>query len=165
MASNAFRECLVEIHRGEVLGEAAFAEMLASAQTPDQIYIFGSLLQLETEGKALLRPLLARLGLSFVEDDGVKAQAKADGANLARLPMHEAMAALEELVRARFLPRYLELGTLVTPEDGPEAARIAAFMGAHEQALVDVAANIVAGTEDPMAPVAALLHFPLPRPA
>ena len=80
------------------------------------------------------------------------------------MPWVERFAAMREIVKANYLPRYEELGTLVTAEEDPEAARIASFMGDHERALVQLAENIIAGTPDPAAPVARLLHFPLPQP-
>lgn len=165
MASRAFREGLIEVYGGEVLGEAVFAEMLAAeAGDPRRAYVVGSLLQLETEAKAMMRPVLARLGLPFTESPEGRAQGVTVGAQLGQLPWVERFAAIHETVSRDFLPRYVELASLVSPEDDPEAARLAAFMGAHERALVAVAANIVAGAQDPVAPVAALLHFPLPRP-
>jgi hypothetical protein len=84
---------------------------------------------------------------------------------LSNLPWVERFVALRSLVEANYLPRYVELATLVSVEEDREAARIAAFMGAHERALVKLAANVISGHDDPAAPVAALLHFPLPRPA
>ena len=80
------------------------------------------------------------------------------------LPWVERFAAIQEVVKSTYLPRYLELATLVSKDDDAEAARIAAFMGTHERAIVEVAANVMSGHPDPVAPVAALLHFPLPRP-
>ena len=72
--------------------------------------------------------------------------------------------ALGDMIRATYLPRYLELATLVTPEEDPQAATIARFMAEHERALLQLADNVVQGAPDPAAPVAALLHFPLVRP-
>jgi hypothetical protein len=43
--------------------------------------------------------------------------------------------------------------------------RIAAFMGEHERAVIALANNVVNGTPDPVAPLAALLRSPLPRPS
>jgi hypothetical protein len=77
----------------------------------------------------------------------------------------ERFVTLRSLVEANYLPRYLELGTLVSAEEDREAARIAAFMAVHERAVVELAGNVISGKADPAAPVAALLHFPLPRPA
>jgi hypothetical protein len=165
MVTKAFTECLIDVYRGEVAGEAAFESMLATADGVEQQYVIGSLLQLETEGKAIIRPLLARLGLSMLEDPEGRAGGAAGGAHLGSLPWVERFVTLRSLVEANYLPRYLELGTLVSAEEDREAARIAAFMAVHERAVVELAGNVISGKADPAAPVAALLHFPLPRPA
>jgi hypothetical protein len=164
MVTKAFQECLVDVYRGEVAGEAAFDGMLAIAEDAQQRYVIGSLLQFETEGKARVRPLLMRLGLSMLEDAEQRAAGAAGGAQLNTLPWTERFATLQAMVQANYLPRYLELGTLVAPEEDPEAARVAAFMASHERALVSLAGRIAAGEADPVAPVAELLQFPLPRP-
>ena len=165
MVTKAFKECLIDVYRGEVAGEAAFETMLGTADGIEQQYVIGSLLQFETEGNAIIRPLLMRLGLSMLEDSEGRAGGAAGGAHLGSLPWVERFVALRSLVEANYLPRYLELGTLVSAEEDPEAARIAAFMGTHERAVVELAANVMVGQADPAAPVTTLLHFPLPRPA
>ena len=139
--------------------------MLGSADGAEQRYVVGSLLQLETEGKAVIRPLLMQLGLWTVEDPAGRGEGTAAGAALSAVPWAERFAMVRDTTNTVYLPRYLELATLVSAEDDPEAAKVAAFMGRHERALVALAGNVVAGTADPAAPVAALLHFRLPRPA
>jgi len=165
MVTKAFQECLIDVYRGEVAGEAAFESMLGTADGVEQQYVIGSLLQFETEGKAIIGPLLMRLGLSMLEDPEGRAGGAAGGAQLGSLPWVERFVALRSVVEANYLPRYLELGTLVSAEEDQEAARIAAFMAKHERAVVELAGNVISGKADPAAPVAALLHFPLPRPA
>ena len=165
MATKAFRECLIDVYRGEVAGEAVFGGMLGKAEDVQQRYVLGSLFQLETEGKAIIRPLLMRLDLSMLEDPEGRAGGVSGADGLNALPWAERFGAIQEIVKANYLPRYLELATLVSADEDPEAARIATFMGRHERAVVEVAANVLAGKPDPVAPVAALLTFPLPRPA
>ena len=162
MVTKAFQECLIDVYRGEVTGEAAFESMLGGADGVQETYVVGSLLQLETEGKAIIRPLLMRFGLSLIDPEG-RAAGAAGGEQLGSLAWVERFVALRDLVQATYLPRYLELATLVSPEDDHEAARVAAFMGTHERAVLEVAENIIAGHADPVGPVAALLHFPLHR--
>jgi hypothetical protein len=164
MITKAFQECLTDVYRGEIIGEAAFDRMLGGLVEPEQKYIIGSLLQFETEGKAIVRPLLVRLGLPIGEDAEAKAQGLAGGTTLNGMPWIERFAGLRDTVKSKFLPRYAELATLVSAEDEPEAARVAKFMAEHERALVALAENVVAGNPNPAAPATALLHFPLPRP-
>jgi hypothetical protein len=165
MVSKAFTECLIDVYRGEIVGEAVFGGMLELAGNVQQRYILGSMLQFETEGKAIIRPLLMRLGLSMLEDSDGRTAGAAGAARLNVLPWVERFAALEEAVKTKYLPRYLELATLVSAEEDQEAARLAAFMGTHERAIVAIAANIAGHKPDPVAPIANLLNFPLPRPA
>ena len=165
MATKEFQECLIDVYRGEITGEVAFESMLAVADNQDQRYVFGTMLQFETEGKALIRPLLMRFGLSLLEDPSGRADGAAASAQMNSLPWVDRFATMHEIVTTSYLPRYEELATLISADEDPEAARIAKFMGDHERALVELATNVMAGSSDPAAPVAKLLNFPLPRPA
>src|SRR4030095_15331980 len=109
MVTKAFQECLIDVYRGEVVGEAVFEGMLGIAEDAQQKYIIGSLLQFETEGKAIIRPVLMRLGLSMLEDPAGRAGGAAGSPQLNALPWIERFAALQEIVKAKYLPQYLEL--------------------------------------------------------
>ena len=164
MATKEFQECLVDVYRGELTGEVAFERMLASAETDEQRYILGTMLQFETEGKAIIRPLLMRFGLPMLDAPDGRSDGAAASTQMNRLPWLERFGTMREIVKSNYLPRYEELATFITPEEDPEAARIASFMGDHERALVQLADNIISGAPNPAAPVAKLLHFPLPNP-
>jgi hypothetical protein len=73
MISSSFQACLSDVHKGEILGESAFDQMLLGAVDSEQIYILGSLFQFETESKAILRPLLVRLGPPNIRGPGEQA--------------------------------------------------------------------------------------------
>lgn len=45
LANEAFKECLLDVYRVELTGEAAFEHMLRGAETQDQKYIPGTMLQ------------------------------------------------------------------------------------------------------------------------
>ena len=64
MVRPAFLEALQDVYHGEQFGEAFFEALLPHAVDHEQRYILGSLLQLESEGKAIMRPVLTKLGLS-----------------------------------------------------------------------------------------------------
>jgi hypothetical protein len=164
MVSKLFRECLMDVYIAEHGGEAAFEVMLSHAEDDEQRYIFGTLLQAETEGKALMRPLISRLGLSLLDPGNTRAETGAAVAAFKELPWRERFVLLGESVRTTYLPRYEELATLVSADEDSQAAKIAQFMGDHERALLALANNVVGGVADPAAPVAAILHFPLMRP-
>lgn len=164
MVSSLFRDCLLDVYLGEHAGEAAFEIMLTKAEDLEQQYIIGSLLQAETEGKAIMRPLISRLGLPMLDNNGVSAGGADAAEQINALPWRERFVALGETVRTSYLPRYEELATLVSADEDAEAARIAQFMGDHERALIALADNVANGVADPAAPIAAILHFPLARP-
>ena len=165
MPNQEFLDCLTEVYIGEQIGEVAFEKLLGKAETAEQTHIMGSLLQFETEGKALIRPVLSRLGLSMSDNPQGREDGLAAGSAMGGLPWEERFAAMRDIVTENFLPRYVELATLVSDTEDPEAAKLAKFMGDHERALVATAENVVLGREDPAAPVIAMLHFPLGRSA
>jgi len=67
MTIEEFRDCLRDYYQTEVRGEAFFAAVLGKFDKPDHLYKIGSLLQLETETKARLRPTIFELGGSVEE--------------------------------------------------------------------------------------------------
>jgi hypothetical protein len=69
MTSKKFGDSLVEYYQGEVLGEAFFESLLAKFSEPAHRYKLASLLQLETETKARLRPAMLELSVTFEEDE------------------------------------------------------------------------------------------------
>ncbi len=161
MVSKVFLECLSDVYHDEQTGEAAFEAMLAIAEDDQQRYILASLMQLETEGKAIIRPTLMKYGISLMETPEVRTTASAAAGEINQLPWTERFGALADMVKNVYLPRYEELASLVTAEEDPEAFRIAQFMGDHERALVAASEKVATGQSDPMEPVVALLHFPL----
>ena len=63
-----FKECLLDVYLGEQAGEMIFESMLTMTEDESQRYIISNMLQLETEGKAIMRPLLVRLGMPIEEN-------------------------------------------------------------------------------------------------
>ncbi|MEM8936508.1 MAG: hypothetical protein AAGC77_08890 [Pseudomonadota bacterium] len=59
---------IAEIYQGEVFGEAFVCQLLKRYRSPDEQYKLGTLLQLETETKARIRPIAAGYGIDLVED-------------------------------------------------------------------------------------------------
>jgi hypothetical protein len=57
------------MYQGEVLGEAILACYVSLEHNAERLYKWGTILQLETETKARLRPFLTRLGLSITQED------------------------------------------------------------------------------------------------
>ncbi|MEM9669400.1 MAG: hypothetical protein AAF950_10790 [Pseudomonadota bacterium] len=163
MPNKEFCECLQEIYQAEQMGEAAFGAMLRQAETDEQKYILGSLLQLETEGKAIMRPVLSRYSLDMHDDQQSQEAGQAASTAMTQMTWVEGFGIMRDQIVSMYLPKYLELATLVSEKEDPEAAKVAKFMGEHERVVLAAAENIVAGRDDPIAPVREFLHFPLAR--
>ena len=162
MVDSAYLKGIVELYQGEVLGEVVFDHLLRTVEGNEQRYKVATMLQLETETKARLRPLLVRRGLDLCEDPAFRAEGTAIAEALAPLPWQEKMNALYQTLRDRFVPRYKEIAAMAPPED----ADVTASMVEHESALLEMARRELSGMVDRSAePVVALLKFPLPRSA
>src|SRR3974390_3287807 len=63
----SYPDCTRVLYESEILGEAVFRALVLEAKNPRERYHLGTLLQLETETKARLRPLLYKHGVSLDE--------------------------------------------------------------------------------------------------
>src|SRR5438270_13235926 len=70
MDRSEYLNCISEYwYQGEVMGEAHLACHLALETDPERRYKWATLLQLETETKARLRPFLMHAGVSIAQQD------------------------------------------------------------------------------------------------
>ena len=155
-----FKECLSEVYLGEQAGEMIFDSLLTMAEDDDQRYIFSNMLQLETEGKAIMRPLLVKLGIPIEENITLRNQGLEMAESFKGITFKEQFENIYQSVKNYYLPQYEELSTLVDEEDS-EACFIANFMGEHERSILLAADNIIKDKQDPVKPVRDLLRFPL----
>ncbi|MDG2019820.1 MAG: hypothetical protein P8J48_02870 [SAR86 cluster bacterium] len=155
-----FKECLLDVYHAEQTGEVIFESMLRYAQNKEERFILGSMLQLETEAKAIMRPSLVQLELPIEEEKLSREQGIIIGESFKEIPFAELMQNIEQSVRNIYLPQYEELETLITEEDS-DYFKLAKFMGDHERALLLSAENINSNFEDPMKPVTEMLRFPI----
>lgn len=165
MVSNAFKDSLLEVYYGEQFGEAFFSTLLQHAENDEQSCILGALLQLETEGKVKVRPLLARLGLPLNDDAKSIARGVSMAETMLNTPWTEKFSAMADGIKAHGLPQYEALADMVSADDDAEAHQVASFIGAHERVILQVCENIAAGAPDPAAPLATFLDFPLTLPS
>jgi len=165
MVSNAFKDSLLEVYHGEQFGEAFFSTLLQHAENNEQSGILGALLQLETEGKVKLRPLLARLGLPLNDDAKSIARGISMAETMLNTPWTEKFSAMADGIKAHGLPQYEALVDMVAADDDAEAHQVASFIGAHERVILKVCENIVSGEPDPASPLATFLDFPLTLPS
>ena len=155
-----FKECLLDVYHAEQTGEVIFESMLRYAQNKEERFILGSMLQLETEAKAIMRPSLVQLEQPIEEEKLSREQGIIIGEIFKEIPFAELMQNIEQSVRNIYLPQYEELETLITEEDS-DYFKLAKFMGDHERALLLSAENINSNFDDPMKPVTEMLRFPI----
>ena len=67
MTERTYPACIRELYESEIFGEAVFDAIIDHARTPRERYHLATLLQLETETKARLRPFLLKHGISLNE--------------------------------------------------------------------------------------------------
>jgi hypothetical protein len=158
MERKAYLAGVAALYSGEVWGEAFASRWLRSCADQRHKHVLAMLLQLESEAKVRLRPLLAALGLSLIEEEGERAAgAKAAEPYLA-LPWPAAMRALADLAR-QYVIEYRRLLDVAPPADAPTIR----YMVAHEEVLVRYAERSAALDPAADAELLPLLAHPLPN--
>ncbi|HTT76625.1 MAG TPA: hypothetical protein VMF50_11695 [Candidatus Binataceae bacterium] len=148
------------MYQGEVLGEAILACYVALEEDPDRRYKWGTVLQLETETKARLRPFLTQLGLSIAQDD--MRQAVADFArSFASKSWPDHMRELAGITAV-----YLDKFRTIEAAAPANEREVTHSMVVHEAAIKKFAELELAGdTANSLNDVIAQLRYPLARPA
>jgi hypothetical protein len=123
-----------ELYAAEVLGEGMANRWLQLTTEPIQKYKLGLFLQLESEAKVRLRPLLARHGISLVEEEQHRVAGAAAAEQFAAQPWKEAMATLAQLALP-YAHRFQALLEAAPPEDVP----LVRFMVDHELSVSRIA--------------------------
>ncbi len=153
--NDAYRAGLQTLYDGEVMGERLLLELHAAARTPREATCFAAILQLETETKARLRPLLLKHGMSVAES-GDLSVIPARLATYASQDWRDYNAATAARL-AGVTRDYEAIAALGPPEDRP----ILDAVVAHEAALVAWAQAEAAGeTDRSLTPITDLLCFP-----
>ena len=158
MNHEAYQSGIAELYAAEVLGEALASRWLELSSSPEQKFKLALFLQLESEAKVRLRPLLARHGLDLVEDQGQRSAGIAVAEKFAAVPWKDAMATFADLARP-YLERFQALLTVATPEDLP----LVSFMVAHEAAIIRIAKREAAGEGSMDSELLPMLAYPLVR--
>ncbi len=157
MSEDSYLDGVQAFYDGEVMGERLMLALHAVARTPREAAHFATLLQLETETKARLRPLIAKLGLRLAETadlGGVPARV----AGYVDRPWRDYAAASATHLRT-VLRRYEAIAALGPAEDQP----ILEAVVRHEAALLRWAEMEAADpSEESLAAVTAMLVFPMP---
>jgi hypothetical protein len=159
MEHDAYRAGIAELYAAEVLGEGLASRWLELTSDPDQRYKLELFLQLESEAKVRLRPLLAGHGLNLVEDQGQRSAGAAVAEKFASMPWRDAMATLAELAHP-YLERFRALLAAAAPAD----ESMIAFMVDHEAAVIRIAQREAAGDASMDRELLTMLSHPLVRP-
>ena len=161
MISGEFKESLLNIYHGEQFGEAFYAT-LAEADDKSEKVILAALLQLETEGKAIRSgPFIVKYGLPAYDNPDSIAGGVKTARRLANEAWQSKFAAMVDIITEQGLPEYEGLWEKVSPEEDPEAAELAKFVGAHERVILEVCENVVKGVPNPASPLDDFLNFPI----
>ena len=160
MTSDTFKQDLMEMYQGEVIGEVVSGRMLAFFDDPGQRYKIAVMLQLETETKARLRPTLMELGLDLAELEESRKLVHEMADSLQSMTWIETMEGLRDALKP-YVDRYREIAATAPAQ----YRAIADSMVVHEQSLYHFAELESAGDgEHSMDDVIAQLQFPLPAP-
>lgn len=156
MSEADYPGCINELYQSEVLGEAAFLGLIKVARSERDRYHFGTLLQLETETKARLRPFLLGHGLELDESQG---GAEAVAGFVALYQDHDWSEFLTQLrpVIDQFLGRFREIADM-----GPEEDKaILESMVLHEESFVHWIEKELAGESGSLDVALAQIKNPL----
>jgi hypothetical protein len=146
---------IASLYAAEVLGEGLASRWLELCSDRKQRYNLSLFLQLESEAKVRLRPLLARHGLTLVEDQRQRAAGASVAEQFAAVPWREAMATLAELALP-YVHRFQALMDVAPPEDVPWIR----FMVNHEQTIVRIAGREAAGESIMASELVVMLSHP-----
>ena len=159
MTTLVYPACIRELYESEIFGEASALALLAVAKTERDRYRFGTLLQLETETKARLRPLLAKHAMPLAENMDLGDVAGMVAAYRAG-SFQEFAAAIKPVVE-RFLSRFKEIA-----HAGPDDDRdVLDSMVRHESAILRWLTMESEGNSDgALDDMEKELQYPLPKP-
>jgi len=143
MTSSEFKSAIQEWYQGEIFGEVFFNELLANTVELRLCYKLSLLLQLETETKARLRPVVVAEGLSLCEKAEFRSAANEAAAAFRDMTWMQTMTQIVKIV----VPAVARYQAIV--EMSPEQyAVLSGSMLLHEQAILDFAILELAGNQD-----------------
>ena len=157
MSWEEFKIGLSEQYQGELVGEVFFSELTKRFESPQHKYRLATLLQLETETAARLRPTALELGVELHYVDKYRNMGKEFLNGCEKMNWKQLMTYLETAV-GPFVKRYTEIAETAPPE----YKDLADSMVAHEKAIQTFARLEVSGdSEHSLDEVVKQLKFPL----
>ena len=160
MSLEEYKVGLSEQYQGEVIGEAAINSLLPRFRSPREQYFLGTVLQLETETKARLRPIVAELGIDIIESEESRKAGFAFAGMAERLDWQSTMQVFAEAL-VPYVARYRE----ILDSAPPEYREIAELMAVHERSIQQLWEREARGDGDgAIDDINKQLLFPLPSP-
>ncbi len=159
MSLAEFRKGLSEQYQGELIGEVFFSELTKHFESSQHQYKLATLLQLETETAARLRPTALEFGVDLFYLDEYRKMGEEFLKSCEGMDWKDLMTYLETIVEP-FVKRYAEIAEIAPPE----YKDIADSMVVHEKAIQTFARLELSGdTEHSLDDVIKQLRFPLNR--
>ena len=156
MSDLQYPACINELYQSEVLGEAAFLALMKVAKNEREKYHFVTLLQLETETKARLRPFMFRHGLEMDESQGGAEQVDGFVALYQNNSWQDFLTQLRPMID-QFLGRFEEIAA-AGPDEDQDVLR---SMVRHEQSFVHWIEKETAGEEGGLDVALSQIQYPL----
>ena len=157
MTELSYPECIRELYESEIFGEVLSLALIEVARNERERYHHATLLQLETETQARLRPFLAKYGISMSKEMDL-APVPEIVAGYQNSPWREFMGGTIPIVK-QYLARFEEIAS-AGPEEDQE---ILQSMIRHEASILRWMEMEAAGeTEGSLDAIIEQLNFPLP---
>lgn len=160
MQTLAYPAWIRELHESEIFGEALALALIDMAKSERDQYHFGTLLQLETETKARLRPFLVKYGMPLSENIDLGDVEGIVSAYKSTSNLQEFSRLIMPTVQG-FLSRFEEIARICPEED----REVAESMVRHESAILKwLAMESEGNSEDSLDDMIGELRYPLPKP-
>lgn len=159
MTGTEFKNEILEQYQGELVGEVFFSELTKRFPAPAHRYKLGTLLQLETETAARLRPAALELGVDLHYRDDYRKMGEEFLRKCEGMDWPELMRFLDPVLD-HFVRRYAEIAEIAPPR----YKQLADSMVVHEQSIQTFIRLESSGeTSRSLDDVIEQLRFPLPR--
>ncbi|NEO73086.1 hypothetical protein [Moorena sp. SIO3H5] len=160
MTDPVYPECIQELYESEIFGEAWALALIEVAKNERDQYQFGTLLQLETETKARLRPFLSKYNMSLLEEMDLSEVDDAVADYEEAVTFSEFSTVTIPTVEA-FLARFQAIAN-IAPEEDQEVVQ---SMVSHESAILNwLDMESQGNTDGSLDAMIAELQYPLPTP-
>lgn len=156
-----FKQVLKEFYTNEVLGETIYSALFEAAKDQHEKRKWATLLQLETETKAWLRPVLVAHGVGVEEHAADRPMALAMAGQLCPLGWSEKMQALKDL-GGQLLPTYEGYADAAAARGEADAEEVCRYMVEHERAQAEFASRELSGNGgSSLEPISGFLKYPI----